>query len=99
MVKILGTGTTTNSIKNVESKPFGGIDLVALSRREHNSIGDLALQQQRRRQLNELLLEFRKRAPLGMPNPSSGKYNDKPNIIEGSFFSSSDWKKAVKGLG
>lgn len=52
-----------NSVKRVEPNPFGRIGLVAMSKKEHNSIGDWALQQKRRRQLNELLEEFRKRAP------------------------------------
>ena len=63
-----------NTVKRVEPNPFGRIGLVAMSKKEHNSIGDWALQQKRRRQLNELLEEFRKRAPMGMPNPATGKY-------------------------
>lgn len=51
-----------NSVKRVEPNPFGRIGLVAMSKKEHNSIGDWALQQKRRRQLNELLEEFRRRA-------------------------------------
>lgn len=52
---VLGVYLMNNSVKRVESKPFGRIGLVAMSRKEHNNIGDWALQQKRRRQLNELL--------------------------------------------
>lgn len=58
-----------SKLRKVEPKPFGRIGLVAMSRKEHDSIGDWALQQKRRRQLNELFLGFSKRAPLGMPSP------------------------------
>ena len=85
-----------NSVKRVEPNPFGRIGLGAMSKKEHNSIGDWALQQKRRRQLNELLEEFRKRAPLGMPNPATGKYDDKPRIIEGAFFKANDWSEVKK---
>ena len=56
-----------------------------MSKKEHDSIGDWALQQKRRRQLNELLEEFRKRAPLGMPNPSTGEYEDSSGLIGARF--------------
>lgn len=82
-----------NSVKRVEPNPFGRIGLVAMSKKEHNSIGDWALQQKRRRQLNELILEFSKRAPLGMPNPATGKYEGKPRIIKSGFFKANDWSE------
>ena len=82
-----------DSVKRVEPNPFGRIGLVAMSREEHNSIGDWALRQKRRRQLNELLEEFRKRAPLGMPNPATGKYDDKPRLINSGFFKPNDWSE------
>lgn len=82
-----------NSVKRVVPNPFGRIGLVAMSREEHNSIGVWALRQKRRRQLNELLEEFRKRAPLGMHNPATGKYNDKPKIIKSGFFKPNDWSE------
>lgn len=43
-----------SKLKKVEPKPFGRIGLVAMSKKERDSIGDWALQQKRRRQLNEL---------------------------------------------
>lgn len=43
-----------NKLRKVEPKPFGRIGLVSMSKKEHDSIGDWALQQKRRRQLNEL---------------------------------------------
>lgn len=58
----MGIYQTNNSVKRVEPNPFGRIGLVAMSMKEHDSIGDWALQQKRRRQLNELLEEFRRRA-------------------------------------
>lgn len=54
-----------SKLRKVEPKPFGRIDLVAMSKKEHDSIGDWALQQKRRRQLNELQLK----AYRSMPNP------------------------------
>ena len=82
-----------SNLKKVEPKPFGRIGLVAMSRKEHDSIGEWALQQKRRRQLNELFLEFSKRAPLGMPNPATGKYDNKPRIIKSGFFKPNDWSE------
>lgn len=82
-----------NSVKRVEPNPFGRIGLGAMSKKEHNRIGDWALQQKRRRQLNELFLEFSKRAPLGMPNPATGEYNNKPSLIDGSFFKANNWSE------
>ena len=43
-----------SNLRKVEPKPFGRIGLVAMSKKEHDSIGDWALQQRRRRQLNDL---------------------------------------------
>lgn len=54
-----------SKLRRVEPKPFGRIGLVAMSRKEHDSIGDWALQQKRRRQLNELQCQAYK----GVPNP------------------------------
>ena len=82
-----------NSVKRVEPNPFGRIGLVAITKKKHNSIGDWALQQKRRRQLNNLLSEFYKRAPLGMPNPATGNYDDKPRIIKSGFFKANDWSE------
>ena len=87
------------SVKRVEPNPFGRIGLVAMSSEGHNSIGEWALQQKRRRQLNELLEEFRKRAPLGMPNPTTGEYSNKPSLIDGSFFKANDWSEVKTKLG
>lgn len=58
-----------SKLKKVEPKPFGRIGLVAMSRKEHDSIGDWALQQRRRRQLNDL----QRCAYMGMPNPVTGE--------------------------
>ena len=82
-----------NSVKRVEPNPIGRIGLVAMSKKEHDSIGDWALQQKRRRQLNKLLEEFRKRAPMGMPNPATGGYDDKPRLINSGFFKANDWSE------
>lgn len=82
-----------NSVKRVEPNPFGRLGLVAITKKKHNSIGDWALQQKRRRQLNNLLSEFYKRAPLGMPNPATGEYGNNPSLIDGSFFASKKQNK------
>jgi hypothetical protein len=82
-----------NSVKRVEPNPFGRIGLVAISKKEHNSIGDWALRQKRRRQLNELLEEFRKRAPMGITNPSTGEYEGSSGLINSSFFVSKKQNK------
>lgn len=82
-----------DSVKRVEPNPFGRIGLGAMSKKEHNSIGDWAIQQKRRRQLNELLEEFRRRAPLGMPNPATEKYDDNPRLIKSGFFKPNDWSE------
>lgn len=89
-----------SKLKKVEPKPFGRIGLVAMSKKEHDSVGNWALQQKRRCQLNNLLSEFYEKAPLGMPNPATGKYDDNnPSLIDGGFFSLSDWNEAIKDLG
>ena len=75
--------------KRVYPNPFGRIGLVAMSRKEHNSIGDWALQQKRRRQLNEL----QRRAYMGMPNPATGEYDDKSRLISSGFFKPNDWSE------
>ena len=82
-----------NSVKRVEPNPFGRIGLGAMSKKEHNSIGDWALQQKRRRQLNKLLEEFRKRALLGMPNPLTGEYEDSSGLIDAGFLISKEQNK------
>ena len=92
-VVVLGIYQMNNSVKRVKPNPFGRIGLVAMAKKEHNSIGDWALQQKRRRQLNELLEEFRKRAPLGMPNPATGRYDDKLRLINSGFFKPNDWSE------
>lgn len=58
-----------SKLKKVEPKPFGRLGLVAMSRKEHDSIGDWVLQQKRRRQLNDL----QRCAYMGMPNPVTGE--------------------------
>ena len=59
-----------------------------MSRKEHDSIGDWALQQKRRRQLNDL----QRCANMGMPNPVTGEQDDnKPSLIDASFFQEGDW--------
>lgn len=86
-----------SKLKKVEPKPFGRVGLVAMSKKEHDSVGDWALQQKRRRQLNNLLSEFYEKAPLGMPNPATGKYDDNnPSLIDGSFFQANDWANIRK---
>ena len=82
-----------DSVKRVEPSSFGRIGLVAMPKKEHNSIGDWALQQKRRRQLNELLEEFRRRAPLGMPNPATGEYGGSLGLIDARFFVSKKQNK------
>lgn len=62
-----------SNLRKVEPKPFGRIGLVAMSRKEHDSIGDWALQQKRRRQLNDL----QRRAYTGIPTQVTGVYDDK----------------------
>ena len=54
-----------SKLKKVEPKPFGRLGLVAMSRKEHDSIGVWVLQQKRRRQLNDL----QRRAYMGMLKP------------------------------
>lgn len=72
-----------SKLKKVEPKPFGRIGLVAMSRKEHDSISDWALQQKRRRQLNDL----QRCAYTGIPNPVTEEYDDnKPSLIDDSFF-------------
>lgn len=95
----MGIYLVNNSVKRVGPNPFGRIGLGAMSKKEHNSIGDWALQQKRRRQLNELLKEFKKRAPMGMPNPATGKYNDKPKIIKSGFLNLMIGQKLKTKLG
>ena len=82
-----------NSVKRVEPNPFGRIGLVAMSKKEHNSIGEWVLQQKRRRQLNKLLEEFKKRAPLGMPNPATGEYGGSSGLVDARFFVSKKQNK------
>ena len=43
-----------SKLKKVEPKPFGRIGLVSMSRKEHDSICEWALQQKRRHKFNEL---------------------------------------------
>ena len=84
-----------SKLKKVEPKPFGRLGLVAMSKKEHDSIGDWSLQQKRRRQLNEL----QRRAYTGIPTPVTGVYDDnKPSLIECSFFRAKDWSNIRKDL-
>ena len=84
-----------SNLRKVEPKPFGRIGLVAMSRKEHDSIGDCALQQKRRRQLNDL----QRRAYTGIPTQVTGVYDDKkPSLIECSFFRAKDWSNIRKDL-
>lgn len=82
-------------LRKVAPMPFGRIGLVAMSRKEHDSISDWSLQQKRRRQLNESQC----RAYMGMPNPSTGKYEDnKTSLIGCSFFQAKDWANIRRDL-
>lgn len=84
-----------SNLRKVEPKPFVRIGLVAMSRKEHDSIGDWALQQKRRRQLNDL----QRRAYTGIPTQVTGVYDDKkPSLIECSFFRAKDWSNIRKDL-
>lgn len=58
-----------SNLRKVEPKPFGRIGLVAMSKKEHDSIGDWALQQRRRRQLNDL----QRCAYMGIPTQVTGE--------------------------
>lgn len=66
-----------SNLRKVEPKPFGRIGLVAMSKKEHDSIGDWALQQKRRRQLNDL----QRRAYTGIPTQVTGVYDDKNQVL------------------
>ena len=66
-----------NSVKRVEPNPFGRIGLGAMSKKEHNSIGDWALRQKRRRQLNDL----QRCAYTGIPTQVTGVYDDKNQVL------------------